>query len=326
VISAEARPGFRLAGWQDNGNSASFETTLNGDAAFHALFERDEAGAPLAALGVFRFDQWAGGTPASDQPPYIRFEQSGAGKPESGALMDSVWSGSYNLTDRSRFVGLGADGIGLKDTGRLADFPGGGIPGSVALLLDTRGASAVTVAFTAATIAPGENPYALRLQVAVGNGEFADLLDASGQPVVYVSESTPGETRFPPVSFPAAAIGQEHVELRWRYHATGAYTGSGPMLRLDDILISAQNGIGTLTGPGKITRLEWLLPAGNLSVHFRGSASLRHTLQWSDDLQAWSDGDTFTTDPDGSAILEVFRPADDSSVRYLRVKRSQEQE
>jgi hypothetical protein len=325
AMTAEPRPGFRFTGWEENGegNSApTLTTTLTADAVFHAHFERDEGvtTAPLAEIEEFRFDQWNADAPAGTQPAYLRFEQSSAAKPDPGALLDSVWSGSYALTDRSRFVGLDAAGVGLKDTGRLADFPGSGVPAAVVLALDTRGVTEVTVAWTAATIVPGETPYAIRLQIAVGDAAFTDVLDASGNPVEYLSETATGETRFPPLALPAIANGQPHVELRWRYYSTGSYTGSGPMMRLDDIHISARVGNGSGNDPGQITHVEWL-QSGKLSLRFLGAPFLTHTLQWSEDLQAWSDGDTFTTDATGSAQLEIPEPAQGTRALYLRSRR-----
>ena len=93
-------------------------------------------------------------------------------------------------------------------------------------------------------------------------------------------------------------------------------------MRLDDIHISARvgNGNGNGNDPGQITYVEWL-PSGKVGLRFLGAPFLTHTLQWSTDLLAWSDGDTFTTDATGSAQLEVSEPAQGGRALYLRSRR-----
>ena len=91
-------------------------------------------------------------------------------------------------------------------------------------------------------------------------------------------------------------------------------------MRLDDIHISARVGNGSGNDPGQITHVEWL-QSGKLSLRFLGAPFLTHTLQWSEDLQAWSDGDTFTTDATGSAQLEIPEPAQGTRALYLRSRR-----
>ncbi|MGK0189882.1 MAG: hypothetical protein ACI9R3_005701 [Verrucomicrobiales bacterium] len=319
TIHAAARPGYLFAGWEStelNDLDPEMNTILTDDTEIGARFEIDQVAMPLAEIAEFHFNQWESTASAGSQPPYFRFEQSTKAKVGADALMDSVWAEPYNLTDRSRFVGLDADGVGFKDTGRSLDSPSGGIPGAVVLALDTRNVSSASVAWTAATVTPGDHPFAIRLQIAVGGGTFTDILDGLGNPVTFLSESVPSVMRFPPIKLPALAINQPHVELRWRYHSTSGHTGGGPMLRLDDIVVSTE---AIDDAPiDRITSVRWL-SNNAIRLSFIGTQSRAHILQWSTDLQTWTDGAPFTTDENGKASLNVSLPR--PRMPFVRVAR-----
>jgi hypothetical protein len=137
----------------------------------------------------------------------------------------------YKLTGRTRLNGLGTNGLAFINTGRGRDL------GGALLALDTRGVSNAPVSWLGGTVLANVRVYAVRLQYRVGlTNDFADVLDSEGQPVEYVNNATNGHVQtLGPVQLPAAALGQECVQLLWRYYRVSGSSGARAQLRLDEI-------------------------------------------------------------------------------------------
>lgn len=197
--------------------------------------------------GRYEFDEWAATNAANAFPANMIFLQSDRDDTEidtellfayhipaddAGNAIDVDFP--YNASSRTRLNGLGEDGIAFINTGRGRDL------GGALLALDTRNVTEAPVAWLGGTVLANNREYAIRLQYRVGSiGPWLDVLDDSEQPVEYSRNATDGHTQaMGPVELPAAALGEEYVQLLWRYYWTdpAGTTGSRAQLRLDDIV------------------------------------------------------------------------------------------
>lgn len=196
------------------------------------------------AAGAFTFGEWATNQPTGTYPEHMLFLQSdqsdtGLATPLVYAyripLADASVAGDaeypYNAAARTRLNGLGTNGVAFINTGRGRDL------GGTLLALDTRGVSNAPVSWIGGTVLTNVRIYAIRLQYRVGlTNDFADVLDGEGQPVEYVRNAANGHVQtIGPVPLPAAALGQEYVQLLWRYHLVSGTSGARAQLRLDEI-------------------------------------------------------------------------------------------
>jgi hypothetical protein len=198
--------------------------------------------------GPFVFDEWSSGHPAGTFPEHMIFLQGDTDDtvldtplvyayqipPEDYAGADANTIGfPYNNTARTRLTGLNEMGILFVNTGRGRDL------GGALVALDTRDVPEAAVGWTAGTVAPNIRGYAIRLQYRIGvEGSFTDLLDGSGQPVEYLRNERINHSEIlGPVSLPADALGQEYVQLLWRYYLVEGLAGARAELRLDNIEI-----------------------------------------------------------------------------------------
>jgi len=159
--------------------------------------------------------------------------------PEDYAAVDGETIGQpYNNTARTRLTGLQEDGISFINTGRGRDL------GGAVVALDTRNLGDAPINWLGGTVVPNVRVYAIRLQYRVGsNGPFLDLLDGLGQAVEYVRNEASGHSELlGPVSLPSVALGQEYVQLLWRYYLVEGDSGARSELRLDDIKVTAGSG------------------------------------------------------------------------------------
>lgn len=198
--------------------------------------------------GNVEFREWASTEPAGAYPANMIFLQSDQNDTQidtplvhayhipladASAPIDADYP--YAATARSRLNGLGEDGIAFINTGRGRDL------GGALLALDTRNVAVAPVSWLGGTVLANTRVYAIRLQYRVGTtGEFLDVLDGEGQPVEYVRSTTGHSQPMGPALLPAAALGQDYVQVLWRYYWTdplGA-TGARAQLRLDDIRVA----------------------------------------------------------------------------------------
>lgn len=204
------------------------------------------------STGSFTFNEWSSSEPSGSFPDHMIFLQSDQSDPPLDAPLAFAYQipandaaeaidtdQPYNAQNRTRLNGLGSDGISFINTGRGRDL------GSALVALDTTGQSDIQVGFTAGTILPNSREYALRLQYRIGlDGEWVDLLD-DGAPVEYLRNAAADHTEvFAPITLPAELENQPLVHLQWRYYYLSGSSGPRAMLRLDDIIVSAQPSSG----------------------------------------------------------------------------------
>lgn len=197
--------------------------------------------------GAFRFDAWDPAQPEKTYPDHMLFLQSDQDDPALDTPLLYPYSIAhddyhandadkigfpYRLTGRTRLNGLGDDGIAFINTGRGRDL------GGALLALDTRGVSNAPVTWLGGTVLPNSRVYAIRLQYRVGlTNDFADVLDGADQPIEYVRNAAADHSQtLGPVLLPPDALGQEYVQLLWRYYAISG-DSKRAQLRLDDILV-----------------------------------------------------------------------------------------
>ena len=198
------------------------------------------------AAGAFAFGEWATNQPTGTYPEHMLFLQSDQNDTAIDTplvyayripLADASVAGDadypYNAASRSRLNGLGTNGIAFINTGRGRDL------GGALLALDTRSVSNAPVSWLGGTVLTNVRVYAIRLQYRVGaTNAFADVLDSEGQPVEYVRNATNGHVQtLGSVPLPAGALGQEYVQLLWRYYRVSGSSGARAQLRLDDVQV-----------------------------------------------------------------------------------------
>ena len=311
-VQALPAPGYMLAGWSnraDLGLQDTLTINLSNNVTWTALFERaiphDLRAAP------YMFTAWNADAPAGSYPPHMRFEQTPVPDPGLGTPMESDWQLPYDRTSRSRINGLGDDGLAFLNTSDPQADAGAGYLGTAVLALRTLGVTNIEVSWIGGTITPNQRAYALRLQYAVGDAPFQDVLDPGGQPIEYARNELAGHWQIiGPVSLPAAVNGQSFVWLRWKYYFTAGVSGPRAQLRLDDILVRP----ATSASPATFAVVE-MSNTQMLQLHFAGSPHRRYTLELSTNLIDWSwlnpvtmdIGGTFTfTDPVDPAVPARF--------------------
>lgn len=176
------------------------------------------------AKNNYFFTVWDEGEPAGSFPESMAFVYMDRTDPEIDAEIGGVTLGAYNLNSRTRINGLEEDGISFINTGNVEGNPGypGGRLGGALLVLDTRETREASVSFTAGAKAANSRIYHLRLQYRTGNdGEFTDLVDGQGNPAEYRPQDENHTRTFGPLPLPQELMGQERVELFWRYYYTG---------------------------------------------------------------------------------------------------------
>lgn len=204
----------------------------------------------------FVFSRWDADEPEGRFPAHMVFLMTDVNDPELGDEMtapysiphDDYASGDsenigfpYRNESRTRINGLGDDGISFINTGREREL------GAVIVALNTQGLSTVKVQFTGGTLRANSRVYHLRLQYRVGlTGPFLDVVH-NGSVVEYVRNAqAPHEQVFGPITLPDQAADTAYVQLRWKYYHTGERlsesSGARDMLRLDDIIITGEQG------------------------------------------------------------------------------------
>jgi hypothetical protein len=142
----------------------------------------------------------------------------------------------YNNTTRTRIAGLDDHGIAFLNTGRDRDL------GGALVALNTADLQNLSLSFLAGTLFRNERLYAFRVQYRVGTeGSFTDIR-TGGSPVQYVVGNDGDVTQFDNIELPEAILGQDYVQILWRYFLFSGDTGPRSMLRLDDIYITRSTG------------------------------------------------------------------------------------
>ena len=197
--------------------------------------------------GNFLFGEWAATNPAGSYPEHMIFLQSDRndtvldtplpypyGIPLADAAAPADADYPYAAASRTRLNGLDTNGISFINTGRGRDL------GGALLALDTRHVTHAPVSWLGGTLLTNARVYAIRLQYRVGaTNAFLDVLDGDGQPVEYVRNAVAGHVQtLGPVGLPEAALGQEYVQVLWRYYFVSGTSGARALLRLDDVQVA----------------------------------------------------------------------------------------
>jgi hypothetical protein len=317
-LQAVPAPGSMFAGWSgrpDLGTNASVLVTLTNNLSLTAAFQPSPPPFDLST-GPYRFTAWDAAAPAGTYPPHMRFQQTSNRDPALATPLESDWRWAYSLTNRSRLLGLAEEGLSFLNTSSAQDFPGAGYLGAALVALRTTGVTNIEVSWLGGTLLPNQQAYALRLQYAIGDGPFRDVLDSSGSPVEYLRNATTGHQQLlGPVVLPADAEHQDYLQLRWKYYFVAGTSGQRAQLRLDDILVTRQPApmsprLGTLQ----------FQPDGAPLLRFDGLPHRTYALETSTNLVTWSPLPPLTTDIDGlgrSAGLPAAWGLD--AARFFRV-------
>ena len=305
-LEAIARPGYRFVGWKglpQLTGSPILSFALNGPSNVVAQFERHLEPHDLQSA-PFVFQSWPRAAPAGSYPTHMLFEQTQQADPGLDTPLTSEWTLPYGYTSRSRISGLDASGVGFLNTSDPQSGSGGGFVGSAVVALRTIGVSNVVVSWMSGTLATNEQTYALRLQYAVGDELFSDVVDSLGRPVEYVRHPLAGDEQvLGPTRLPVLANNQPYVRVRWKYYRVAPGKGARAYLRLDDILVTSQS---TPTAPRIV---ESRLQAGNtFELRYETLPRLRFGLESSRDLKEWRALDVTTvSDLDGKGSILVSR-------------------
>jgi len=194
--------------------------------------------------GDYTFDHWSAAEPDYSYPEHMIFLQTDANDPGiNHPLLHPYFvpHDDYHANDqdnigfpyassgRTRINALGDNGLSFINTGRGRDL------GGALLALDTRHTGKLHLAWTAGTILRNQRTYALRLQYRTGIGEeFKDLV-ADGQIQEYLAMTDGHVHTFDAISLPSGLMGQEYLQLLWRYYHVAGTSGPRSELRLDDI-------------------------------------------------------------------------------------------
>jgi autotransporter-associated beta strand protein len=202
--------------------------------------------------GNYSFGGWAASEPAGSYPTNMIFLQGDENDstlaspltyayriPAADAALPQDVDYPYAATSRTRINGLGEEGVAFVNTGRGRDL------GGALLALDTRNVENAPVGWLAGTLASSLRFYGIRLQYRVGTtGEFVDVVGADSQPVEYLRSDVAGHVgAMGPTELPPEALGQEYVQVLWRYYLVSGVDGARPQLRLDDLLVANSSAL-----------------------------------------------------------------------------------
>lgn len=137
----------------------------------------------------------------------------------------------YKNAYLTRINGLGEDGISFLNTGQNRDL------GGLLIALDTRDVAFADISWVASTLLKNERVYAIRLQYRTNiTAAFSNVV-INNHPVEYISGNIGDQIEFKEVPLPENLLGQEYVQMLWKYYFVEGETGERAQLRLDDIII-----------------------------------------------------------------------------------------
>ncbi|MBI1839594.1 MAG: CotH kinase family protein [Verrucomicrobia bacterium] len=303
-LQALAKPGYRFLGWSKTplpGETNDITIALKGNTNWVARFERIVAPHNLAA-SPYELLSWSSTEPAGAYPPHAFFEQTTQKDPGLDAPMTGLWTLPYRFATRSRLVGLQERGVGFINTSDPQNSSNAGFAGSLVVAIQTTGIVHCAVSWIGGTVETNSQIYAIRLQYAVGDGSFSDLVGSDGKPVEYIRSGTPGDQALiGPTRLPPQCENQPFVRLRWKYYRVTEGKGARAELRVDDLWIDSD----LPPAPARFTTVE--LGAEGMAVHFEGTARSRYQVSQSSDLKNWSADSESITDLDGKGSFHLNR-------------------
>lgn len=284
------------------------------------------------AAGAFAFGEWDPELPEKSYPEHMLFLQSDQNDTALDTSLlyayfiahDDYHANDadkigfpYKLTGRTRINGLGTNGVAFINTERGRDL------GGALLALDTRGVTNAPVSWIGGTVLTNVRIYAIRLQYRVGaTNAFADVLDGEGQPVEYLRNATNGHAQaMGPVPLPAAALGQEYVQLLWRYYLVTGTSGARAQLRLDEIDVDNRGSLFSGWQQDAFTPEELADPGISGPLADPDQTGAPNLLRYAFGLDRAGDYDAVRPTADVLDNARVFRHrrllADDSGVDYV---------
>ncbi|WP_164891016.1 LamG-like jellyroll fold domain-containing protein [Botryobacter ruber] len=215
--------------------------------------------AQALSTGAFAFSSWDANEPEGSFPGNMLFLQSDVDDPGvevpllfsyavPAADLVTADAGNvgfpYRNTSRTRINGLGDNGISFINTGRGRDL------GAALVAVDTRNITDAKISFHAETLIPNFRVYNLAVFYRVGSsGAWSPVQTEAGASLVYESkELAENSLELLTGYLPAAAVGQEYVQVLFRYYFTGVQRvggGARTQLRLDEINILEDAGTST---------------------------------------------------------------------------------
>ena len=303
-LQALPKPGYRFLGWSKTpaaNETNDISVTLKANTNWIARFERIVSPHDVAAA-PYQLTSWSSLEAPGSYPPHAFFEQTTQKDPDLDTPMTGLWTQPYRLTSRSRVIGLQQQGLGFINTSDPQSATNAGYVGSLVVAIQTTGLIHSAVSWIGGTVETNAQTYAIRLQYAVGENGFLDVLDADNKPVEYTRNSTAGHTMLiGPTRLPSPCENQPFVRVRWKYYRVTEGKGSRAALRVDDIWIASDR-------PAEPAKFTSLAPGPDaFVVQFDGGVRKRYEVWKSSDLKNWTLDSASVTDLEGKGLFRLDR-------------------
>lgn len=190
------------------------------------------------------FDFWDPDQPELTYPEHMLFVQGTMPDPGLSAPVTEPYYIPHNEYDpldqqnigfpyrnqfRTRINGLGENGVSFINSGTNRDL------GGLLIAVDTRDVPFALLNWSAQTLIPANNPYAIRLQYRTNiNQPFTDLI-INNVPVEYISGNSGTVSIFNDIPLPVYLLGKPNLQILWKYYSPGPQAYLRPMIRLDEI-------------------------------------------------------------------------------------------
>ena len=201
--------------------------------------------------GNYSMDTWSKTSGAGTYPTSMILHTTPTLDAQITATFDKDWTAAYNLTSKARFEGADDNGIYFLNTSSTNS--GQGFMGEIVLAINTMGRTQVNVNWVGGFVSidnTTSRQYALRMQYRIGEtGNWSDLAGQEYMNTAYLTggTSTPADSKNFATELPSSCENQPIVQLRWVFYQVSGSGGSRPKYRLDDVVVSSEDPIGTPT-------------------------------------------------------------------------------
>ncbi len=201
--------------------------------------------------GNYSMDTWSKTSGAGTYPANMVLHTTSTLDAPISTTFDKNWTAAYNLTSKARFEGADYDGISFLNTSSTNS--GQGFPGEIVLAINTMGRTQVNVNWVGGFVSidnTSSRQYALRMQYRIGEtGNWSDLPGQEYMNTAYLAggASTPFDSKNFFTELPSSCENQAVVQIRWVFYQVSGSGGSRPKYRLDDVVVSSENPVGTPT-------------------------------------------------------------------------------